>query len=124
MWWSLFDSLANWLNKDMFSARCLCGKLCTSSPGLTLHQKRCVVAQQASKSGKKSTFDSGVLGPAIKYVDDVQKIVDLVESLARDAHQALTNHNRSAGRRARTLLLEVRGKITPLRKKILNVIKE
>ena len=108
----------------MFSARCLCGKLCTSTPGLKLHQKKCTTAQQAIKGGKKSTFESGVMLPAVRYVEDVQKLVDLVESLSRDANQALINHNRSAGRRARTLLIDVRNKITPLRKKILKAIKE
>ena len=107
----------------MFNARCLCGKLCTSAPGLTLHQKCCLVAKQATKEGKKSTFDSGVVA-SVKYVDEVQKLVDLVEVLAEDANQALTHHNRSAGRRARTLLLKVRDRITPLRKKILDTIKD
>lgn len=99
--------------------RCICGKLCTSKPGLTLHQRNCGEAQEAIKAGQPATLASGVIEPEIKYIQEVQELSDLVKDLVVDAHQAIVDRNKSAGRRARASLIQLKERITPLRKQIL-----
>jgi hypothetical protein len=104
--------------------RCVCGKLCTSKPGLTLHQRNCAEAQAAIKASQPAILASGIIEPEIKYLPEVQELSDLMKDLAVDAHQAITNRNKSAGRRARAALIQLKEKITPLRKLILQSMRD
>ena len=101
------------------SALCVCGKLCTSKPGLTLHQRTCKAAQEAIAKGKSSIEHSGAeVSP--KYCKEAAALLDTINKLAIDTHLAIVDKNKSAGRRARVSLLKLRDMIIPLRIKILN----
>lgn len=103
---------------------CVCGKLCTSRPGLTLHVKRCRDAQKAIGEGKSYIKDnSDIIIPKAEYSGKVKQFSELSESIAMDAHLALSEHNKSAGRRARTNMITMRDLIIPMRKEILDMIK-
>jgi hypothetical protein len=103
---------------------CVCGKLCTSRPGLTLHIKRCKDAQKAICEGKPYVKDStDIIIPKAEYSGKVKQFSDLAESIAMDAHLALSEQNKSAGRRARTNMITMRDLIIPMRKDILDMIK-
>lgn len=105
-----------------YIAICICEQLCTSKPGLTLHQRTCVKAKEAISRGKSGVLRSGAMEAEPTYVKDVQELVDIMKDLALDAHCAITEKNKSAGRRARTSLLQLKAKITPLRKLILKKV--
>jgi hypothetical protein len=102
---------------------CICGRLCTSKPGLTLHQKNCKFAKEAKQNGDPTVQKSSIIGPEIDYIPEVQEIYILAKDACLDSHNAIANKNKSAGRRARVMLLELRSKIIPLRKHILQSIK-
>lgn len=57
------------------------------------------------------------------YDPQIQEIIDLAEQAALDAQKALDEGNKSAGRRARGILNDIKKKITPLRKMILDGMK-
>jgi hypothetical protein len=97
---------------------CVCGKVCTSKPGLVLHQKKCDNVKQAIIKGKQTTSDCDVQEAHI-YTKEVQELVNMMKDAAIDTSKALTTGNKSAGRRARNLLNDLKKKITPLRKLIL-----
>ncbi len=103
---------------------CVCGKMCTSLPGLTLHQRSCPEVLDAKKENKPITKETNIIQPKIKYIGDIDEFVRLVEIVANDAHIALTENNRSAGRRARTGFIRIRDMITPIRKQILDKLKK
>lgn len=105
-----------------YFAICVCEKLCTSKPGLTLHQRYCNKVKEAISRGNDGIIRSGVMETEPAYMKDVQELVDLMKDLALDAHCALTEKNKSAGRRARSSLLQLKSKVTPLRKLILKKI--
>lgn len=107
-----------------FTAICVCGKLCTSKPGLTLHQRHCKKAQLAIKEGEPTVKQTNIIEPEMEYVKEVQELVDMVKDLAVDAHRAMTENNKSAGRRARIALTALKNKITPLRQTILEKMKQ
>ncbi len=109
--------------KPVFVASCICGKICTSKPGLTLHQRNCGQAKEHKAKGGNGLRELDVVEPDITYIKEVQEVVDLMKSLAVDAHYAIVEGNKSAGRRARTSLNILKKRITPLRKKILTKIK-
>lgn len=91
---------------------------------MTLHHRICSQAQEAVKKGESTVASSNIIEPEIKYVAEVQEVVDLVRDWALDAHQAISSKNKSAGRRARTALIAIRDKVTPLRKKILDCMQD
>lgn len=99
---------------------CVCNKMCTSKAGLVLHQRYCEAVQVAIKEGKPTTIKSDVNKVEIDLVPEVAEIVGIVDNMSLDAHKAITEGNKSAGRRARGLLNDLKHKITPLRKKILD----
>lgn len=103
---------------------CVCGKVCTSKPGLTLHQRNCPEAIRAEALGQSTIKETGIIEPEIELVPEVQEIVNMVKDLAIDAHRAIVENNKSAGRRARIALTAVKNKITPLRQQILTKMKE
>lgn len=107
-----------------FVASCVCGKICTSKPGLTLHQRRCKQAQRAEREGEPMVQDSDVVPGNTEYAKPVQEMIDMVTEMAGDADRALRNGNKSAGRRARTILIAMKKKITPLRDQILAEMKK
>ena len=107
-----------------FTAVCICGKLCTSKPGFTLHQRNCERAKSAMENNEPTTKQINTAEPEMKFVTSVQELVDMVKDLAIDAHRSLTENNKSAGRRARIALTQLKSKITPLRKTILDKMKE
>ena len=110
--------------KPVFVASCICGKICTSKPGLTLHQHNCEQAKKHKSKGVNGLCDLNIVEPDITYIREVQEVVDLMKSLAVDAHYAIIEGNKSAGRRARIALNILKKKVTPLRKKILLKIKQ
>ena len=101
---------------------CVCSKVCTSLAGLTLHQKSCNDAVEAKTSGRPTMVSEGDEGR--EFDSDVQSIVELVAEMSVDADRCLTESNKSAGKRARKALNEIKKKITPLRKRILEVMKQ
>jgi hypothetical protein len=107
-----------------FSITCVCGKICTSRPGLTLHQRNCEEVEKAKKVGKPIVQGIKIIKQEIEFIPEVKEIVDMVNSLAPDANRAILEHNKSAGRRARIVLTEVKNRITPLRRKILVEMKK
>lgn len=108
------------MNNPLF---CICGKLCTSKAGLTLHQVKCKQAKSALNSGKPAIRETDIIIPHGEYEPEVKMFIDLAEEIAYDAHLALSSKNKSAGRRARTAMIKMRKNITPLRAKILESIK-
>ena len=102
---------------------CICGKLCTSIQGLILHQRHCQQAKDAISDNKKTTQDSDIIEPHPKYCDESQEFIDLADLIAFDSNKAISNNNKSAGRRARVNLLRLREMIIPLREKILTKMK-
>lgn len=96
---------------------CQCGKICTSKAGYSLHGVRCKKYQANEEHKCIELTDNEELLPEAK------KIFDLVQIMAFDATRAICNHNKSAGRRARLDLVRIRSLITPLRKKILDSMK-
>ena len=61
--------------------------------------------------------------PAENFESPIQEMVDSVLAAARDADICLKEGNKSAGRRARGMLGDVKKKTTPLRKIILDRMK-
>ncbi len=106
-----------------FAAVCICGKLCTSKPGLTMHHKHCKEAQASFKKNGSGIQKTNIIESELVYTPMVKELVDLVRDLSIDAHYAITEKNKSAGRRARVGLNRLKHKITPLRKVILQKIK-
>jgi len=102
---------------------CICGRLCSSKPGLTLHQKCCKLAREAKQKGESTIQKSSIVGPEVNYIPEVQEICDLFKNACLDAHNAIANKNKSAGRRARIMLLDLRSRIIPLRRHLLQIIK-
>jgi len=103
---------------------CVCNKLCFSKPGITNHQKRCVVAKEAIKNGSVS-FREVIIGGSeyIEYVKEIKEFVSLTEEIADDAHNAVVVGNKSAARRARNSLNLLRHKIPDIRRMILDKVK-
>jgi len=54
---------------------------------------------------------------------EMQKLIDLLDKVVPDANDAFKNKNKSAARRARVGLMEVKKLITPLRNAILESVK-
>jgi len=104
-----------------FIKYCICGKVCTSKPGLTLHQRYCKIAQNAIRNNKSSIIDTEI-EYKIQYTNQVSDFINLAEFVAYDTHLALKDKNKSAGRRARARLIILKKMITPLRKEILKKI--
>lgn len=98
--------------------KCVCGKMCSSQPGLTLHQKNCEEAVAAKESGQSTILTED--GKPVTFESAVQKIVDLVNEMAQDADRCLKEKNKSAGRRARKSLNELRKMCPELRKILLD----
>jgi hypothetical protein len=92
--------------------QCVCGRVCSSRPGLTLHKKKCKSENSAAKPN---------LQPVIKS-KEASALFSLALSIAVDADLALIDRNKSAGRRARHGLNRLRSMIIPLRKVILDKI--
>jgi hypothetical protein len=101
---------------------CICGKLCTSKAGLVLHQRMCDKACDAIKAGLPTTHESHIQ-PYIDYHQNIKCLINIVSDIANDADKALKTGNKSAGRRSRVKLLELRDMIIPLRDEILNNMK-
>jgi hypothetical protein len=102
---------------------CVCGKVCTSKAGFTLHSRKCVYAKEAERNGDSVVKDTDIV-ENIEFVSMVQDFVDKVQEMAVDANKALLYGNRSAGRRARMVLSVLKEKITPMRREILESMKE
>lgn len=102
-----------------FLVICVCGKFCTSKAGLTLHQRSCKVAQEAKEKGLPMTRETEIITNENSYTEEVQKFLNLVKEMAVDANKAIAGNNKSAGRRARMALTNIKNMITPLRKNIL-----
>ena len=102
---------------------CICGKICTSKAGFTLHTSKCPYAIEAKQSGQFPAIDTNIV-ENMTYTRIVQDFVDLVNKMAFDANKSLLTGNRSAGRRARMVLSELKEKITSLRREILTSMKE
>lgn len=103
---------------------CICGKMCTSKPGITLHRRYCKEAKEAMLAGKSPLKETDIIQPRIKYINMVDEFAKVAEAVAYDAHIALTEDNKSAGRRARTGFIQLRDMIIPIRKKILDKMKK
>lgn len=106
-----------------FIAICVCNKVCTSKAGLTLHHRNCKQAQEAKDKGLPMTRETDIVETETEYVKEVQDLVNMVNDMAVDAHKALTDGNKSAGRRARIALTTIKKATTPLRKNILDKMK-
>ena len=102
-----------------FIAVCVCGRICTSSAGLTLHQVNCPKVAECKRKKLPITQETNIIEHNVALCRDVQGFVDLVNEMSIDAHNALQGRSKSAGRRARSALLDIRKMITPLRSKIL-----
>lgn len=102
--------------------RCICGRVCTTKAGFALHQKSCEKVKEAREKGESTSLDVDVV-EQIDFVEPVKQLVDAVNELAEDAHKAITENNKSAGRRSRIALLKLKQMILPLRKQILDHIK-
>ena len=102
-----------------FIVVCVCGRVCTSAAGLTLHQLHCDDASKAKSRGLPMTKETDIVENH-EYCKEVQDLVNLVNNIAVDAQSALQNSNKSAGRRARTTLVNLKKISTPLRAKILD----
>lgn len=100
---------------------CVCGKLCFSNPGLANHQKKCSMAQEAKSNGSKPSRK--VVLDDVVYVKEIQGFVSLSEEIAADAHNAMVMGNKSAARRARNKLNDLRHKIPEIRKMLLDKVK-
>ena len=59
--------------------------------------------------------------PQKVYDEEVQQVLDLAKSMAEDADKCLAEANKSAGKRARKALNEIKKACTPLRKRLLEV---
>ena len=103
--------------------KCVCGKLCSSQPGLTLHQKSCEKAQEAKEAGQPNVNTEDESGDPIRHHKEIQKFIAIVNEMAMDADRCLNEKNKSAGRRARKSLNEIRKLIKPLRVSILESMK-
>jgi hypothetical protein len=97
---------------------CICGKYCTSKPGLTLHQFTCTAALAAKQCGQPTTRPLNTQTRE-DYIPEVEAFYKLTEAACRDAQKAIIMRNKSAGKRSRRSLLELRTAILLLRKKIL-----
>ena len=102
--------------------KCVCGKGCSSQPGLTLHQKTCEDAIQAKQNGKPTVLADD--DNPITFHESIAEIVGLVNEMAPDADRCLREKNKSAGKRARTALNMLRKKCTPLRQMLLQTMKD
>lgn len=102
---------------------CVCGKLCTSKAGLTLHQRNCKPALSAITSGKSAVKESDIIFPRVELIPEMREFFELAELVAYDSNSALVDGNKSAGRRARVGMIKMRNIMIPLRKKILKKIK-
>lgn len=108
--------------KKEFTAICVCRKLCTSKPGLTLHHRKCKVAQEDIRAGRDGILKTNII-ESVEYIDQAKEFLNLAQEAAADIHFVLAEGNRSAGRRARVTLNCLRQKIVPLRRLILEKIK-
>lgn len=104
----------------MSEFKCVCGKSCSSQPGLTLHQKSCEDAQKARESGQPTLLNSN--NEPVSFHPDVQEIVNLVNEMAIDADRCLKEGNKSAGKRARSSLNTLRKRCPEMRKTILQAM--
>lgn len=116
------------------SFKCACGKVCTSQPGLTLHQKNCDAAKSAVKSS--APVGTAVEAPTDKcepvecceksplHSKEVQEFVDRVEEIAGNWDECIAKGNKSAGRRARVALSGLKKDITAIRSKINDLMKK
>jgi len=100
---------------------CVCGKLCFSKPGLANHQKKCLVAKEARCNGSK--LSKKVVMDDVEYVKEIQGFVSLSDEIAVDAHNAMVMGNKSAARRARNKLNDLRRRILEIRKMLLDKVK-
>lgn len=112
------------LSRTGFLAVCVCGKVCTSKPGLTLHQRKCKEAADAKAKGLPMNKDVDIIQPEAEYHPEVQELFEMVKTMSIDADRALREGNKSAGRRARIALTAIKKKVTPLRDQILKKMKE
>ena len=103
-------------------AQCVCGQLCTSGPGLTLHQRRCGPAIEAKAQGR-STSQPIILDQPDAYSGQVKAFWELADLVAYDAERAIHDGNQSAARRARVRLNELRKRIPALRRMILATVR-
>lgn len=104
---------------------CACEKLCFSQSGLTNHQKICSVAIEAKGNGfdhVKKVELNGVV--EVKYTKEIQDFISLAELIAIDANNTMVTGNKSAARRARNRLNDLRHMIPKIRKILLDRIKE
>ena len=102
---------------------CVCGRVCSSHAGFALHQKKCVKVIEAKKAGRPIMHESSKIESEIVLLEDIRNFLSLAETIAYDANKALTTNNKSAGRRARILLLDLKNKIIPLRRSVLKATK-
>lgn len=93
---------------------CICGKICTSKPGITMHQKQCIPARVNIKKGLSAVVNNEHLD--VPLCVEAKELFDLAEQTSLDLHYALLSGNKSAGRRARVGLNELRKLILPLKK--------
>ncbi|MCY3019663.1 MAG: hypothetical protein NTW87_11625 [Planctomycetota bacterium] len=99
-------------------AQCVCGRLCTSGPGLTLHQRRCGPAIEA-RAQERPTNQPIILDQPDAYSGQIKAFWELADLAAYDAERAIHDGNQSAARRARVRLNELRRRIPALRRVIL-----
>lgn len=94
--------------------RCGCGQICTSRAGLTLHQKKCEMrgSELVDRPEKPDCFHPLV-----------QELASLFYQVVTDSNSAFKDLNKSACRRARLNLLDIKEKIKPLRRELLTVAK-
>ena len=95
---------------------CVCGKICTSRVGVSLHHKNCNIARKSIENGEAgycmSNSGDGISTPELK------ELIGLAECVAIDGDMAINQGNKSAGRRARVNLLKIRDMIIPIMKRI------
>ena len=103
---------------------CCCGKLCTSRPGVTQHQKKCRRAQQAKQDGQPATLPLRIEWEGQLLPQEVSAFLEIADRIAADAHAALAFGNKAAGRRARNALLEMRDCVPLLRRQLLEKSKQ
>ena len=98
--------------------QCVCGRLCSSRAGLTLHQRRCGPAIEA-RAQERPTSQPILLDQPDAYSGQVKAFWELADLAAFNAERAIHDGNKSAARRARVRLNELRRRIPALRRVIL-----
>ena len=53
--------------------KCVCGKVCSSQPGLTLHQKSCEKVQEAKEAGQATASTEDESGEPIQHHEEIQR---------------------------------------------------